>query len=271
MVVGGVTLNLAGLRFDWFGSRFEAVCRGLRRLRPDVACFQETTLRRGEGQYNQAAAIGEAVDMPYVAFAPYGNPIEATISEAGGVAVVSRWPIRSAESWRLPEGKVGGPDSRVALLVQLETPRGDVCVATTHLSWQPEAAESRKAQAAVLLDHLDGLGLLAPDAPLLLAGDFNAPEDEPAMVLIRRHLQDCFRAVHARSPGFTWSRANPYARLFGDADRRLDYAFCATKARVREARVVLDHADPVFPSDHFGLFVIVEMERRAALRTGKGK
>ncbi len=256
-VVGCVTVNLAGLRFAWFEERFEALVRGLQELEPDVVCFQEVTVRKGAAAYNQAGCVGQALGLPFVAFAPYGNPIEATSHEVGGVAIVSRWPIGSSESWRLPEGGVEAPDNRVALLVKLLAPWGDLFVMTTHLSWRPEQAAVRARQLDSILDHLAGLGLCHERAPLLLAGDLNARETEAAIVHAQGLLRDCFRARHPGSPGFTWSRANPLTCGFGDPDRRLDYAFCPAEAHVREARVVLDRPDPVYPSDHFGLYVAV--------------
>lgn len=257
-VVGCVTINLAGLGFAWFEERFDALVRGLEELEPDVVCFQEATVRKGAASYNQAEAVGQALALPSVAFAPYGNPIEATSHEVGGVAIVSRWPIGLSESWRLPEGAVEAPDNRVALLVKLLASWGDLFVTTTHLSWRPEAEAVRARQLAVILEHLGDLGLCHERAPLLLAGDLNALESETAVAHAQRLLRDCFRARHPGSPGFTWSRANPLASGFCAPDRRLDYVFCPAEAYVREACVVLDRPDPVYPSDHFGLFVAVE-------------
>ena len=67
--------------------------------------------------YNQAQAIGEAAGLNSVAFAPYGNPTEIMSPNQGGVAVISRWPIRATRNRRLPTAHDTPPDARVALLV----------------------------------------------------------------------------------------------------------------------------------------------------------
>lgn len=257
--VRGVTLNLAGLRYAWYPDRFRAVIRGLEALSLDVACFQEAAVRRGHEPYNQAAAVGQALGLPFVAFAPYGNPIESASLEVGGVAIVSRWPIAYVETIRLPESGTDPPDNRVALLVKLLAPTGELSVATTHLAWRPEQEDLRTRQLGVILAYLRDLGLCRPDAPLVFAGDLNAAEGEPALDLANRLLQDCFRACKPDIPGTTWSHANPLAFGPGLPDRRLDYAFCPAGMHVREARVVLDRPDPVYPSDHFGLYVAVDL------------
>ncbi len=115
-----ITLNLEGLEHDWFGTRFNIVVAGLRKYRPDVVCLQESTVRYGDGIYNQAQAIGEAAGFNSVAFAPYGNPTEIMSPNQGGVAVISRWPIRATRNRRLPTAHDSPPDARVALLVTLQ-------------------------------------------------------------------------------------------------------------------------------------------------------
>ncbi|MBU6430522.1 MAG: endonuclease/exonuclease/phosphatase family protein, partial [Cyanobacteria bacterium REEB65] len=201
-----VTFNLAGLQFEWFERRLPALLKGLRALAPDVVCFQEAAVRKGPTAYNQAEAVGLAVGLPFVSFAPYGNPVEAASEEIGGIAVVSRWPIGFSESWRLPPGGQDASDNRVALLVKLLATWGGLFVATTHLSWKPEEAAIRLRQAEVLLDRLGGLGLCQVDSPLVVIGDLNAPEGEVALERLGRDLRDCFRMRNPSDPGFTWSR-----------------------------------------------------------------
>ncbi len=254
-IVRCVTLNVAGMQFDWLGLRFGSAVRQLTALAPDVVCLQETTVRGGNEPYNQAVAVGEALNLPYGAFAPYGNPAEIAAEEVGGVAVASRWPIAYAESRRLPPGGINGPDPRVALLVRLLAPGGDVVVATVHLSWHLEQINVRLRQLGVLLDYLWSLGLCQEDARLVLAGDLDATENEPAIAEASSLLVDSYRRLHPDLPGFTWERTNPLTQKSTDPSRRLDYAFCPFGAEIQEARVVLDHADPVYPSDHYGLFI----------------
>jgi class 3 adenylate cyclase len=76
MQVRCITLNLEGLKHDWFGKRFKIVSRGLEQYRPDVVCLQETTIRYAGDIYNQAQDVAQAAGFHSVAFAPYSNPTE---------------------------------------------------------------------------------------------------------------------------------------------------------------------------------------------------
>ena len=253
-----VTINLGGLGRDWFGRRSEALHNGLRPLAPDVICFQEAAIRSHEPVYNQAAAVGHALGLNFVAFSPYGNPIEVMSHEQGGVAVAARWPMAYVENRRLQEGMLDAPDNRVSLLVRLLAPWGDLHVVNTHLSWRPEEADIRLVQLGIVLDYLSHAGLCEPFTPLVFAGDLNAQEPEQAIGFAAKYLRDCFRTLHPEAPGHTWSRINPLAREFPAPDRRLDYIFVPRSAHIKVARVVLDEPAPVFASDHFGVLAEVE-------------
>ncbi len=260
-IVRCVTLNVAGVQFDWSGTRSGSVVRQLSALAPDVVCFQEAIVRGGNEPYNQASAVGEALGLRFGAFAPYGNPAEIASEEVSGLAVAARWPIAYAEARRLPPGGLDGPDPRVALLVRLLAGDEDVSVATVHLSRHPEQLNVRRRQLGVLLDYLWSLGLCQENARLVLAGDLNATENEPAIAEASSLLVDAYRRLHPDQPGFTWDRSNPLTQRATEPSRRLDYAFCPCGAEVQEAGVVLDHAEPVYPSDHYGLLVQVGFSR----------
>jgi len=257
MRVRVVTLNLKGLTQGWFAERGEAVVRGLRALAPDVVCFQETTVRYEQRLYDQAAVIGAVLGLPVVAFSPYGNPIEMMSHEHGGIALVSRWPIRAVHGRRLPSGQMP-PDARTALFATLMAPDGELHIATTHPSWRPDECELRLMQIGVLLDHLVRSGWCSPDARTIVAGDLNATEHEPGIRLLSDQLCDTFRARHPDAPGYTWTNENLLARENHAPDRRLDYIFCNRGATVLDARIALDRPDPVFPSDHSALFADIE-------------
>lgn len=253
-----VTFNLCGLQYNWFDRRATAVIRGLARLNPDVVCLQETTVRFEQTVYDQAAHLGEALGLHVVAFCPYGNPVEVMSQEQGGIAVIARWPIRDVCHQRLPPGQHHRPDERVALLLTLLAPEKNLHVVTTHLAWRPEQTEVRTMQLGLLLDRLARRGWLQPGTPLVLAGDLNATDDEPAIALANERLQDAWKSRHPGWPGYTYLADNPYSGRWPTFDRRLDYIFCSPDAVVRTAAVVLDEPDPVYPSDHFGVMADIE-------------
>ena len=176
--------------------------------------------------YNQAQAIGEAAGLNSVAFAPYGNPTEIMSPNQGGVAVISRWPIRATRNRRLPTAHDTPPDARVALLVTLQLPTGTLDVVNTHLSWQPVEGPLRLTQLGMVIDEFSSNEWTSPAARALLVGDLNATDQEPAIHLANERLKDAFRAVCHDEPGYTWVCSNPMnANWRNMPDRRLDYIF----------------------------------------------
>lgn len=254
MRVRVITLNCEGLQHGWHDQRCAAVIDGLAPLQPDVLCLQEVTVRHEERLYDQAAHIAEAVGLPYVAFDSYGEDDDVGTNHQDGLAIASRWPIKRVRARRLRDPR----DARVVLLVRLEVDGGDLDVVTTHLAWREEDEPLRRRQAEVILDELTRNRWNAPGARAVLAGDFNATEDEPVIARASGGMQDAWRAVHAKEPGHTWSTKIPYTEGFDMPDRRLDYVFVPPGVRVLDAQIVLDRPAPVYPSDHFGLMVDLE-------------
>lgn len=245
-----LTLNLQGLESGWFAWRREHLLAQLGDLAPDLIALQEVAIRR-DPFYHQALDLG-GKRMAALAYAPYGNPDEVDSPQQGGVALLSRWPLRLVESLRLPPG-AREPDNRVALLASLEREGQAVHVAVTHLSWPPEEYAARQRQLAALLGRARGYGWLSGGERFVLAGDLNAPPEDPAIAPLAHELQDAWVQAHGSEAGHTWSHANPLTGGYPMPSRRLDYLFADTGARVLTASLCF--ADPArgTVSDHFGL------------------
>jgi endonuclease/exonuclease/phosphatase family metal-dependent hydrolase len=263
MRVRCVTLNLQGLEHDWFEKRIKVVIQGLKKVRPDVVCLQECTVRYAGSVYNQAQEIGKGIGLKAAAFTPYGNPIEVMTPNQGGIAVISRWPMLSVRHRPLPIGHDRPPDARVALQVTLESPHGAVDVVTTHLSYMLQESPLRTAQLGMVLDEFSAADWVNPKSRAILMGDFNATEDEPAIELACERLQDAYRMCHTGDDGYTWVRSNPYNKPWQKMpDRRLDYIFCPKGVKVDRADVILTRPGPVFASDHYGVFAELEWSEK---------
>ena len=105
-----------------------------------------------------------------------------------GIALLSRYPVRWWKVLRLPAMRAPVPvvfsgrrrpqlvsdEPRVALAAGIETPRGRLTVATTHLSFIPgwNVLQLRRLMRA----------LAAPSGPLLLMGDLNMRPQRAAAV-----------------------------------------------------------------------------------------
>lgn len=246
-----VTINLSGVSDGWFEGRRETLVAGVRALEVDLVCMQEVASRGSPYPYDQVKDLSERLDLPFACFSPYGNPEEIESRERGGLSILSRWPFRMVETLPLPPGRVA-PDARVAALVSLTHPHGDLRVLCTHLSWQPDAQDVRQEQVRYALARVRDLGWEAPGAHFVLAGDLNAVETEPCIALLGDRLADAYRLGRPDRLGLTWTHANPLV-WYEAPDRRVDYLFADLGAQVVAAEVVLD--DPDHPaSDHYGVF-----------------
>lgn len=259
------TCNVAGVGLGWFEGRREDLVAGLGRQDLDVLCLQEISSYGEPESYDQAIDLAGRLRFPVVFFAPYGNEEEVGSRERGGLALLSRWPLRYAEALRLPQGRAR-PDNRVALLAAVAHPEWDLRVATTHLSWPPDEAETRRVQAARILSRLKDLRWLGAGSRCVVAGDLNADEEEAPQALLGEHLADAWRTLHPGDPGWTWRTRNPLVRVTPTRDRRLDYVFVDPAAQVLRCDLCLDGGDDPYASDHVALVA----EARWELAEGEG-
>ena len=167
-------------------------------LAPDVVGLQEVD--RGQlrsAGLDQTREVAEALGCAHWRFLPalVGTPGGAwraatdaddeTAEPAYGIGLVSRWPVRSWTVVRLAAAPVRSPivlpgtrrvmwlqdEPRVGLAAVVESPRGPMTVATTHLSFVPvwNGVQLRTLTAALAV--LPG--------PRVLLGDLNMPGAVP--------------------------------------------------------------------------------------------
>lgn len=248
MEVSVLTINIAGVQFDWFGDRRKSLIKEIRHLNPDVIFLQETTVIT-ERQYDQTMDIAKESGLGNFIFAPYGNLREYDSPRLGGIGIISRWPFKHVQNRKLPEGKIDKHGARVGLMGSIEVDGMELVLATTHLSWRPEERDLRVAQTENFLEMVN-----FTDELTIFGGDFNANPEEPALNTIRDQYDDSFGIIHPDDAGITWSKTeNTLIKSNWRGDERIDYIFCSKDIDVLEADVVMKTKLPVFPSDHFGL------------------
>jgi endonuclease/exonuclease/phosphatase family metal-dependent hydrolase len=167
-------------------------------LRADALGLQEVDrLQPRSHSADLTAAVAEAMDTPHWRFVPalVGTPggdwRAAADSDhdgteaAYGIGLVSRWPVTSWHTVRLPAAPVRSPvllpgsrsviwlqdEPRVALAAVVQTPLGEVTVATTHLSFVPVWNGVQLRRLTAELSRLPG--------PRVLLGDLNMPPPFP--------------------------------------------------------------------------------------------
>lgn len=264
MLHGGVFSGWVGNGQD-LDHRLEIMLDELQTLEADILALQEASTGNGRGHVAERLAARLGFHMVYAPasfrlFASEGlNAVTNWVMNlTEGPAIVSRFPIVSWRAYDLPRcGRLTDP--RVLLCAELHTPWGIVTVCSTHISGIPCHTE----EIVRLTNSRRGA------LPLLLMGDFNAPENSPAITLLTRGAGfiDTFRTVNPRVVGETvWQHV--YATR-PTVFRRVDYVFFAPGTdipmHVRSSRVVLNTPKQrqdgrvLWPSDHYGVFTEFHM------------
>lgn len=167
--------NIWGVRREW-PVRLARMRQVLAAHPVDVLALQEVQIDAERG--NQAHVLAEALAMPHVF---YARAHEAPKKEGGeeGLAVLSRFPIRSARSVNMTRPR-GSTDlnHRVFIHVELAVPAARLGLASTATEqplhvlaahWTYDTSGQCMA-ARQMLAYADAL---PPDAPVVMLGDFN--------------------------------------------------------------------------------------------------
>ena len=257
------TINIWNRMGPW-DERLAALRAELGRIAPDVVGVQEV-LVIPEYQFDQAALLADGFGY-HVAF---GRHPTAPTNRIGN-AILSKHPIVETAVLALP----GTDEERLALFAALETPHGRLPFFTTHLNWRLDHGHIRQAQVIALVEFIekhaphDGI-------PPIVTGDFNAEPDSDEIRFLRGlttlgggrsyYFADCFGVSREREPGWTFSRANDFAAMLREPNRRIDYVFVrGPDERFRgeplsaEVCFATKHGG-VFPSDHFGVVAEIGM------------
>jgi endonuclease/exonuclease/phosphatase family metal-dependent hydrolase len=204
-------------------------------VQPDVVALQEVD--RGterSGGVDQLAELERLTNM----HAEFGKAMD--YSGGGyGVAVLSRWPLRSTGNHPLP----GSPDRepRTALTVHFGSGEGVPLLqfTSTHFD-QGRDPEDRLAQARFLNELL----VRGEGQPAILAGDMNSRPDTEVM--------EIFETQWAVAPAVDPAPATPSGRPRSRVDHVLFRP--AESWRVLESRVIDDR----IASDHRPVLVVLE-------------
>ena len=261
------TWNIACAAPLYHGRGLPGICRWLKDDNIDICLMQEVDRYAKTSHYIDYPDYFQKATGYHAFYAP--SSIEKP-HEPGkppreyGNCIVSRWPMKEKHIVPLtaplaPEGRAEwGWDTRIALIACLDTPRGDVWVATTHLTyihqWQPDPIP--EFQVKNLMHHINRL--VPPDAPLVVGGDFNCDLDSPNMAA----LNSAMACLTANAPP-TWPV--DYNKPGAPQTVRLDHIFArAAKGRYEGTYVYEDL------SDHAVVVAEIEPKRRRQTTSMRG-
>lgn len=229
-----VSYNIRHGRGNDDALRLDRTAAVLAELRPDFVALQEVDMRATRsGSTNQAAELGRMLGM-HPAFGAFME------FQGGwyGLGILSRHPLRSARSIRLPDGN----EPRVALIVEAILPDDRVvAVVCVHFDWVRDD-RFRFAQAEALAAELRTL-----TTPWILVGDFNDRRGSRTLDLFEELAREARKPEDAR---FTFPSDRPRSEI--------DFIFQAPADRWEEAaaRVV----DEPMASDHRPVFAELRLK-----------
>ena len=270
------TINVWNKSGPWL-SRLALLRRELERLAPEVVGLQEV-LRFRPGNASDAPdaplttqndqlteiADGLGYQLAYSVASDYGNGL------LFGNALLSRHPITLHDSFPLPGSESG--ETRCLLYARCQTPHGSLPVFVTHLNWKFHQGSIRQRQVAFIAERVAELAPIgAADLPPVIMGDFNAQPDADEIRFLTGlcalggktvYFADAW-AYAGEGPGYTFDRTNHYASKAREPSRRIDYVFVRgpdrqfrgepLRAELAFNVAELGGAEPVWPSDHFGV------------------
>jgi endonuclease/exonuclease/phosphatase family metal-dependent hydrolase len=255
MLMKILTLNLRN-HWDRWEARFPLVVAALLAADADLIAFQEVSLLVGEK--HQAALIAETLHAA-LGRAVYHIYLTEGRGEQKGreaLAVLSRWPVLSADWMALPG------ELRVAQKVQVRADDRVVTLFNTHLHHEPVKSEYiRYPQAEKVLSWMGDC-----TTPAILTGDMNARPDSSTIQLFKESLVSAHAVVHGAEPDRTWPTPLVDSIPEDEVPGALDYIFLSKgDFMIRDCSVIGDDPaadDPsLYPSDHFGIAAEVELRR----------
>jgi endonuclease/exonuclease/phosphatase family metal-dependent hydrolase len=253
------TINLRNRADRWLQRRHLLVGQ-IVDATPDLIALQEISLGIGQGSWlvrQINSRLTGDTRIPYrVIQARRTHPRH--LMEA--VGIMTRMPVLYHDALSL------GYEGRVALRVNVEIPaeksaqrRQSVDFVSVHLHHVPEEPAVRREQAMFLVGWLNEK---RKNLLQIIAGDFNEPPDGPAINFMRQSYRSAYAECHGRDPLATFPTNLVQPPLPWAAC--LDYVFVSPAVyRVSGAKIFCDKPsvddDTLYPSDHVGLFVSLEV------------
>jgi endonuclease/exonuclease/phosphatase family metal-dependent hydrolase len=116
-----------------------------------------------------------------------------------------------------------------------------------------ESQPSREKSAALLLERI---AAQAPASPVIVTGDFNAGEKNPAVTAMTKALRDTFRVRHPDDAEVGTFTGFKFGETKGE---KIDYVFVSAGVEVLDAEIVRASRAQRYPSDHFPVTATVRV------------
>jgi endonuclease/exonuclease/phosphatase family metal-dependent hydrolase len=189
----------------WQGKILLAVSRFLQAQDADIVCLQEVFSSTARipllDFFSSLEQLQDELHYPFVSFAPTYEFNPGGFKVKFGNAILSKYPIKNEQiiftnnqlqvvkDWATERP----PNTRSAIICTVETPSGDLHLATHHgyHEFDPLGSTATVEKMQVLVDRLKPL-----QGPLIVAGDFNITPGSEAMRLYDGWLEDLTATHH---------------------------------------------------------------------------
>lgn len=173
---GGQSLEKPGYDIPTSEKKLSALAAAIRSVDPDIIVLQEVKNSR------QARRMAELLEMHH-AYASHPTSYAFDFFE-WGLATIFRFKLIRADSCTLAFDPIIR-SGRLSLITELELAHMSLTVVNVHLE-----TRAIRQQAEKLLSLISTI-----KSPLVLAGDFNCPADDPALSPIRTRVVNTCSAV----------------------------------------------------------------------------
>ncbi|SMC86151.1 endonuclease/exonuclease/phosphatase family protein [Pedobacter nyackensis] len=158
----------------------EATAKAIKLGNPDLVALQEVdkfTTRSGVN-LDQAKKLAELTGMNYY----FAKAIDRSNGEYG-VAILSKFPIKTSSRYSLPVVSGSGAELRVVGIIQVELPNGKrIYFVSTHFDHLAES--NRELHARELLKAIQPY----KESPVIVGGDFNMPPSSDTWNIIKTEM-----------------------------------------------------------------------------------
>lgn len=216
----------------------QAVADVINRERPDLVGLQEVdvyTVRSGK-ESHQAKDLAKLTGMYYC----FAGAVDRSEGVQGN-AVLSKYPIKQAEIFKLPTPEDSDGETRSLAIIVIEVKGVEIAFMTVHLDHRSD--RDRQFQVEQLFEYIKKYDKY----PIIFCGDFNMKPDNDIFKLIEQKF-----TMITKEPPFTFSSTDPKITI--------DYMLLNKKAN--DLFNVLEYytVDEQYASDHLPLILELEFK-----------
>ncbi|MCF8259252.1 MAG: endonuclease/exonuclease/phosphatase family protein [Melioribacteraceae bacterium] len=155
--------------------------------------------------------------------------------------------VVASKSW-------GNNYTRICTWAKFKTPKGEESIFVFNVHLDHESQNSREKSVDLLITKISEI---AGVNPVIITGDFNAGESNPAILNMKNNFVDTYRIKNPKT-----EVVGTFNEWIGeDSKEKLDYVFVNNRLSVAEAAINKFNRNGKYPSDHFPVSASVKIKK----------